>query len=274
MQGRFWVKNKKSGKNYAVQINGINGADVVFDLDGTLVFGDLGESVFYRILIGSLVEIDKSNFNQETAEVDEDARGNMSLLIDYISLNEDRKFLRACQYVARTVSELPTAKIQKITLDIINQKCMPKHICLKTKDLNKPLRIRYGVALKDRAIQLMRRFEKKGARVWVVSASPQPVVEAFGNYVGLPKAQIVATQVDTRQKAILRSPYGEGKVSALKELGVQDPLVVFGNSLGDLAILEKAKYPFVMDNSSKDLMSIAKERGWTVYFPGLELGLF
>jgi phosphoserine phosphatase len=61
-------------------------------------------------------------------------------------------------------------------------------------------------------------------------------------------------------------PSGEGKAKAIREIIKQLPDAVFGNSRWDLAMLELAKVPYVI-NPNPDLQDIARQRGWTIYQP-------
>jgi len=65
---------------------------------------------------------------------------------------------------------------------------------------------------------------------------------------------------------LLRMPSGGGKAVAIHEVIRRMPDAVFGNSRWDLDMLELAKTPYAI-NPNPDLEKIARERGWTIYWP-------
>src|SRR5581483_9406860 len=65
---------------------------------------------------------------------------------------------------------------------------------------------------------------------------------------------------------LLRMPSGEGKAVAIREVIGRTPDAVFGNSRWDLAMLELAKTPYVI-NPNADLEQVARERVWTIHWP-------
>jgi phosphoserine phosphatase len=61
-------------------------------------------------------------------------------------------------------------------------------------------------------------------------------------------------------------PTDELKVTAIQEV-IRRPLhAVFGNSVHDQAMLEIARYPFVV-NPNLDLAKSAKSKNWPIYWP-------
>jgi phosphoserine phosphatase len=61
-------------------------------------------------------------------------------------------------------------------------------------------------------------------------------------------------------------PTDEGKVEALRRVGVSAPDAVFGNSVHDAAMLAIARGAFPV-NPSPELLNISSTRGWPVYYP-------
>ena len=61
-------------------------------------------------------------------------------------------------------------------------------------------------------------------------------------------------------------PTDEAKVTALRQVGVSLPDVVFGNSVHDAAMLAIAARPFAV-NPTVALAAHAKEMGWPIYLP-------
>ena len=66
---------------------------------------------------------------------------------------------------------------------------------------------------------------------------------------------------------LIRIPSGVGKPKAIREVVKKDPDAAFGNSRWDTDMLAIARHPFAI-NPNPDLEAMARERGWSVYFPG------
>jgi phosphoserine phosphatase len=61
-------------------------------------------------------------------------------------------------------------------------------------------------------------------------------------------------------------PSGPAKATALNEVMGKQADACFGNSIHDLAMLEIARSPIVI-NPNRDLEKIARERNWPIYWP-------
>jgi HAD superfamily hydrolase (TIGR01490 family) len=118
--------------------------------------------------------------------------------------------------------------------------------------------------------ELVRRLQEKGCAVWVVSASNEWVIRAGMKHFGIPENRILASKVEIDNGIItdrlIRVPSGEGKPQALREVVKEEVEAAFGNSRWDRDMLAMAKHAFAV-NPNPDLESVARERGWRIYFP-------
>jgi HAD superfamily hydrolase (TIGR01490 family) len=118
--------------------------------------------------------------------------------------------------------------------------------------------------------ELVRRLQENGCEVWVVSASNEWVIRAGMKHFGIPENRILASKVEIDNGIItdrlIRVPSGEGKPQALREVVKQEIEAAFGNSRWDRDMLAMAKHAFAV-NPNPDLESVARERGWRIYFP-------
>ena len=64
---------------------------------------------------------------------------------------------------------------------------------------------------------------------------------------------------------LIRLPSGPGKPKALREFAGEVD-AAFGNSRWDAEMLEMARHAYAV-NPNPDLLTLARSRGWTVYFP-------
>lgn len=118
--------------------------------------------------------------------------------------------------------------------------------------------------------ELIGRLHEAGCEVWAVSSSNQWVIEAGMKHFEIPRARILAAEVEIAgglaTNRLVRVPSGVGKPQALREVAKRDVDAAFGNSRWDAEMLAMAKHAFAV-NPNADLRDIAQQRGWTVYVP-------
>jgi HAD superfamily phosphoserine phosphatase-like hydrolase len=118
--------------------------------------------------------------------------------------------------------------------------------------------------------ELVRRLQENGCEVWAVSSSNEWVIRAGMKHFGIPENRILATRAELDNGIItdqlIRVPSGAGKPQALREVVKKEIDAAFGNSRWDRDMLAMAKYAVAV-NPNPDLESVARERGWRIYFP-------
>lgn len=252
----------------------ISGSNIVFDLDGTLVYGDLGEAVFFQIILGVAPGEVREIYKDGEVFLESISGSRKQMLDRYMSFIQRDEYERACRYLAKEIYSYPTELIQSITEDILENNEVPKRLYIQQDNskCTNPNKLCFGAQRRSDLIKFLDKLISAGGNVWIVSASPQPIVEMFGNSIGVPPEKVLAVRVEKGE--IVLCPYGPGKVEALHKYGVENPLIVFGNSRGDIDILEISKTSFVMDNSEEVLLEIAQERSWFIYHPDIFESVF
>jgi phosphoserine phosphatase len=118
--------------------------------------------------------------------------------------------------------------------------------------------------------ELVRRLHESGCEIWAVSSSNEWVIRAAMKYFGIPADRILAAKVAIEggmaTDRLIRVPSGPGKPKALREVAKKEIDAAFGNSRWDAEMLAMARHAFAI-NPNPDLEALARERGWTVYFP-------
>jgi phosphoserine phosphatase len=118
--------------------------------------------------------------------------------------------------------------------------------------------------------ELVGRLIEAGSDVWAVSSTNLWVIEAAMKHFGIQSNKILAATVEVQDGIITdkltRIPSGDGKPRAIRAEAKRDPDAAFGNSRWDAAMLGIARHAFAI-NPNPDLEALAKEKGWTVYFP-------
>jgi phosphoserine phosphatase len=129
---------------------------------------------------------------------------------------------------------------------------------------------RIGAGIFPEMNELVHRLHDAGCEVWAVSSSNQWVIEAGMKHFGIPRARILAAEVEIAgglaTNRLVRVPSGSGKPQALREVVKGNVDAAFGNSRWDTEMLAMAKHAFAV-NPNADLRDIARQRGWTVYVP-------
>ncbi len=117
---------------------------------------------------------------------------------------------------------------------------------------------------------LVHQLGERGCEIWAVSSSNEWVIRAGMKRFGIPQERILAAQVEIENGRVtdrlVRVPSGLGKPKALREVAKKTIDAAFGNSRWDTEMLAMAQHPFAV-NPNPDLKRVARERGWTVYFP-------
>lgn len=118
--------------------------------------------------------------------------------------------------------------------------------------------------------ELIGRLQEKGCDVWAVSSSNEWVIRVGMKAFGIAEDHILATKVPVENGVITNRlaciPSGPGKPKALREVVKKDIDAAFGNSRWDAEMLRIAKHAFAV-NPNPDLEAMARQQGWTIYFP-------
>jgi len=118
--------------------------------------------------------------------------------------------------------------------------------------------------------QLVGQLQASGCDVWAVSSTNEWVIREAMSHVGIDPEKILAAAVEIENgivtDRIIRVPSGIGKPKAILEVIGRPPDAGFGNSRWDLEMLAISRYAIAV-NPNPDLVQIARDRGWTVYWP-------
>jgi HAD superfamily phosphoserine phosphatase-like hydrolase len=207
----------------------------VFDCDGTLWSGDAGEGFFDWELTKGVV----------SSEVERWARPRYA---DY--------------------------KAGKVAEEIMCGEMVTLHRGLKEADVQKAAAEYFEQNFVSRIFPemhaLIRRLQQAGCEVWAVSSTNEWVIAAAMKYYGIESKKILAAAVEIDNGIVtdrlVRVPSGDGKPKAIHEVIRRQPEAAFGNSRWDAEMLQMSGRGFAV-NPNPDLEKMARERGWTVYWP-------
>jgi HAD superfamily phosphoserine phosphatase-like hydrolase len=121
--------------------------------------------------------------------------------------------------------------------------------------------------------ELVHRLQRSGCDVWAVSSTNEWVIRAAMKHFKIDERKVLAAAVEIENDRIsnrlVRVPSGEGKPRAIRDVIGKDPDAAFGNSRWDADMLAIARHGFAV-NPNADLEQMARQRGWTIYWPVLE----
>jgi phosphoserine phosphatase len=120
--------------------------------------------------------------------------------------------------------------------------------------------------LKRLAFHLM----AQGCEVWSVSSTNSWVVEVGAAAFGIPAERVLAATLAVENGLVTdrlrRVPTDELKQVAIEEVIGRPVDAVFGNSMHDFAMMERARHAYAVC-PNRDLEAKATELGWNVYWP-------
>jgi phosphoserine phosphatase len=118
--------------------------------------------------------------------------------------------------------------------------------------------------------QLVFALEDSGCEVWAVSSTNEWLIRVAMEQFRIPPDKILAASARVENGVVtaqlVRVPSGIGKAKAILEVIGRPPDAAFGNSRWDIAMLSIARYAVAV-NPNPDLETLARQRGWTVYWP-------
>ena len=118
--------------------------------------------------------------------------------------------------------------------------------------------------------QLIAALQRGGTDIWAVSSTIDWVIEEGVRRFGIPPNRVLAARVHVvdglATDRLIDVPTDEGKVTALRRVGLPHPDAVFGNSVHDAAMLAIARQAFPV-NPTPALLAHSAGAGWPVYFP-------
>ena len=210
-------------------------AIAVFDCDGTLWPGDSGAEFFYWELDRGLV-------------APEIVPGITHRYNEYLAGRVDE--LAICGEMIQINKGLPLERLREGAREFFHEIVRPR--------------------IFPELQELTRLLAAQGCEVWAVSSTNNWVVEEGAAAFGIPAERVLAATLAVENGLVtdrlLRLPTDELKQTAIEEVIGRPVDAVFGNSMHDFAMLEKAKSAYAI-NPNPELAAKAAELGWKVYWP-------
>jgi len=230
----------------------------VFDCDGTVIRGDVGEAMFYfqiehflfrqspadiwddhpkrEILQGLYTRLKDLPGDLRRTEGDFDAFAEI-LLTWYFGQIDSGEVIKACADIVRLFAGYTLPEVRAIARDTFESEI---HAPLGTRRLggrSVPQGIRY---IKE-SVELLSELQSRGFTIWPVSGSNRWSVESVFQRLGLAEDRVIGIDLVSKNgaftsKAIDPIPIRQGKIDALKARTERAPLLVASDSKNDIPL--------------------------------------
>jgi phosphoserine phosphatase len=229
------TKLAPSAQQFVDSILALRPGIAVFDCDGTLWSGDSGADFFYW-------EVNRGLLPAEVAE------WAVARYDDYKRGNVDEEIM--CGEMVTIHHRIPERLLEEAAAEffaeVVERRIFPE------------------------MLYLTRELRHEGSELWAVSSTNLWVVREGARRFGIPSENVLAACVHMEDgvatNRLHRVPSGPAKATALNEVLGKQVDACFGNSIHDLAMLDIAQKPFVI-NPNADLEAIARSKGWQIYWP-------
>lgn len=265
----------------------------VFDCDGTVIKGDIGEAMFYRQVENFLLLVNPANIwidHPKRQELDTLYTAVASLTPDkrladrrFISLAEtllewyfdqlsDGKTEKACSDIVRLFAKYSEEEISRFAQETINKELAAP---LGTKRIGKHS-IPTGIRYIEESLSLLRRLQQLGFEIWAVSGSNVWGVRAVFERLGIPRSRIIGIELQSAKgvftpKVQTPVPVLEGKTTTLRRFIQQAPTIVVSDSIYDLPLFSYASHVRVLINSGMETSytffkeaNVVRDQSWFV----------
>jgi phosphoserine phosphatase len=244
---------------------------VVFDCDGTIIHGDIGEAMFYRQVENFRLRVNPANIwldHPRREELDTLYTALASLPPD--KRNADRRFVSFVEMMLEWyVDQLAAGKTEKACSDIVRlfarfseSEVQQLARATLTDELAAPIGLRtigkhsisQGIRYIAESVALLRALQKRGCEIWAISGSNTWSVQAVFEPLGVPRKRIIGIDLQSAggsflPKVNLPVPVLEGKVDTLRQFTPIKPTIVVSDSVYDAALFTHATEMRILINS-------------------------
>jgi phosphoserine phosphatase len=269
---------------------------VVFDFDNTLIHGDISFStVAYltrELRFGFDPSGDRSPFDEQLrglfrahARAEGDLRALLHrrlayrIVAGYEELWRGGREVEGCQWLARLLQGLTPAEAARLAEQAFSReeaRSPGRHVYEPAGLPGEPLVQQAGVRVREPMRRLIAHLRSRGVEVWVVSASPEPLVQAIAlARFGLPPERVVGVRSRLLDGRLTGEPEGvvpfrQGKVEVVAKALGRRPVLAFGDAWTDFEMLLNAERGVLIDRGNAPLKAALARSGTVVVQPLFE----
>lgn len=266
---------------------------VVFDCDGTVIQGDIGEAMFYRQIERFLFRVSPAllwhdhpkrtelgNLYESLVALPAERRSQDRryqafaglLLSRYFDQLAEGRTAKACSDIVRLLAGFRLSEVRDIAAATLRTELAAPVGARMLGTFSLPSGIRY---LRE-PLAYLERLRHIGAELWVISGSNRWSVEAVFRSAGIPPEHILGIDLQEDGGVLAPQIQGpvpvlDGKLDALRAHTDQQPVLVFSDSAYDLPLFRSSTGLCVLVNSrngtSPDFFSttgVARDQHWVV----------
>jgi phosphoserine phosphatase len=274
--------------------NGSTQAVAVFDCDGTVIKGDIGEAMFYH-------QIEQFHFrlNPATLWPDHPHRKELGKSFEQLSRlpADERRRNPAFEPFARMlldwyVNQIASGQVAKACADIVRLYAGFTRDEVRTlaetaflEELSTPFSERplggrnskRGIRYLQEAVDLLELLRENGFEIWAVSGSSKWSVEPVFARLRVPPERVIGIDLEERDglltgMPVLPIPIRENKIHALRMQQTRPPVLVASDSRNDIPLFGYSEDLRVLVNSRKRTSEeffrsgeIPRDDRWIVY---------
>ncbi|MBL6974101.1 MAG: HAD-IB family phosphatase [Deltaproteobacteria bacterium] len=263
----------------------------VFDFDNTLIDGDISHTLLTfqadhlrygfdpadpesRVFPAATAALFKTLGNDPEAGLRERLRRQIrfKVLQRYYELWKEGGKEAGLAFLVQVLKGLTREEVYRLTRDAMDR-ALNMARCLRTHEPHglsgEPVKVQEGIRLRPAMDKMIRRLRDAGFDLWVVSASPEWLVEEAVRAYGVPPEKVLgnrSSEKDGRLTGDLLTPvtYRQGKVDAIRQFIGRRPALVFGDAWTDWEMLKWAEHGVLIDRDKADLNQAARESGVAV----------
>lgn len=258
----------------------------VFDWDNTVIAGDIGDQAFNTAAERAFFKPDpeileplpedlagaiKQAWKKETP-----AAGELRYLYHraYAALCADKGNAVCYPWIARAFHGHSARELERFAVEVIERELAREIASEEVRGDGDPIQVSRGVRVRPEMQGLLKTLVESGFDVFIVTASPEWLIQTFALEVQLPRENVLGIRTvvdrDGRLTPQIAPPvtYREGKVAAIRTRiapGGRRPVLAVGDAETDWEMLDEASHLAVLiDRASEGLRAHARARGWAV----------
>lgn len=243
----------------------------VFDCDGTVIRGDIGETMFYR-------QIREFLFRQSPADIwaDHPKRAELGRIFTLLEKlpreerNRQPEFKTFADILLQWYhGQIEKGKVEKACADIVtlfagftieevrsiaNDNFLEEMNTPFAEDVLGSHKAPRGIRFLAQPVALLKALQQQGFEIWAVSGSDKFSVEPVFRALGIPAERVIGIELYDRSGVLLPQvkepiPIREKKVAALDRRTRTQPLLAASDSRNDIPLLLSAAELRVLVNS-------------------------